>query len=83
MPSVGNRSFSISLSLPGPLAVLPPRKLRVSFPLPSPLLRALAPGELPEDGLLVGLAGRVGLDVGGLARRLRSGNSPARRLVAP
>lgn len=48
---MGNRSFSVSLSVPGPLAVLPRRNLRVSFPLPSPLLRALAPGEPPDGGL--------------------------------
>ncbi len=50
MPFVDNRNFSVSLSVPAPLAALPPRNLRVSFPLPSPLLRALAPGELPDGG---------------------------------
>lgn len=50
MPSMGSRNFSLSAFVPGPVAVLPPRHLRVSFPLPSPLIRALLPGEQPGRG---------------------------------
>ena len=51
MPFAGDRSFALPVSVAGPVDVLPRRLLRASFPLPSPLLRALGPGEKPDNGL--------------------------------
>lgn len=51
MQSMGDRRFSLPVLAAGPVNVLPRRLLRVSFPLPSPLLRALGPGEQPDRGL--------------------------------
>lgn len=51
MPSSSDRHFSLPVLALAPLAILPSRKLRVSFPRPSPLLCALGAGEQPGVGL--------------------------------
>ncbi len=51
MPSISDRPFSLTLLSAGPVGVLPKRDLRVVFPLPSPLLRAIGDGESVESGL--------------------------------
>lgn len=51
MQSTNNRKYSLPVSVSGPIDVLPHRMLRVSFPLPTPLLRALGPGEQADSGL--------------------------------
>ena len=51
MQFTDSRNYSLTVSTAGPVAVLPRRELRVSFPLPSPLLRALGPNEQPDGGL--------------------------------
>ena len=49
MRSTGSLGFSLPVSLAAPVEVLPRRSLRVSFSSPTPLLRALGPGEKPDD----------------------------------
>jgi len=51
MQSTVDRHYSLPVWVDGPVDVLPKRQLRVSFPLPSPLLRALGPGEQPDNNL--------------------------------
>jgi len=49
--STSEHDFALPVSAAAPLGVLPPRVLRVAFPLPSPLLRALGPGETSDGAL--------------------------------
>ena len=51
MRTTGDRSFSLPVSVAGPVDVLPHRLFRVSFRLPSPLLRAMGPGEQSDRGM--------------------------------
>lgn len=54
MQSMGDRRFSLPVSTASPVNVLPRRLFHVSFPLLSPLLRALGPGEQADSGLWSG-----------------------------
>jgi tetratricopeptide (TPR) repeat protein len=48
---MGEQNFVFSANLAGPIKALPKRSLQISFPLPSPLLRAIGQNETPDNGL--------------------------------
>lgn len=45
------KNFVFSINLAGPVKALPKRSLQISFPLASPLLRAIGQNETPDSGL--------------------------------
>lgn len=60
MPSITDHHLSVSIAAAGPVAALPTRTLRIDFPAPSGLLRALGRDEQASDGLWSGWLAQSG-----------------------